>query len=243
MGRELSLDCIEWGLSADGFLANPITSSAGRGEIRARVQETGVQVRSLFAKYFHAYPLTGARGQVRAEERARSVRVLEDLIRWTSDVGGLRVVVPFVGEGALANGECEEQAVESLRSALTVAGHYGVHIAVLTDLPLAQGAAFVRSCQSPSIVACVDATSGVFGRPDHEADFARLAPYVEAVSLPEPAANVDDHLWLTRRVLRTGRDVDFILHPGPCENFLSAAHRSVIRFRSVFAKARAKEAA
>ena len=246
--RELALDSIEWLFEFDQALSNPLVAAGGRQEIRRKINQTGVQVRSVCADYFMVRQLAGEGRR----ERARNVRMLEDVIRWTHDVGGRSVVLPLLESAALSSRRLRDEAIESLRSALCVAEYYGVHLALEMDIAGPDCARFVSSCQSDHIVASYDTGSataqGYWIEQDVEPLLSSLGlVHVKdrniggtSVMLGEGDANIEAFL---RRVINAGFDGDFVLQPFFDFDYMADARENITYFRTLLAKAGRREEA
>jgi len=248
MARELSLDGVEWVFDALEPLRNPLVAAGGRHEIRRRVTETGVQVRSVRAAYFGAQRLAGESRRVRAQ----NVRMLEDVIRWTHDVGGRRVVLPFIDDASLGSRLLRDEAIESLRAALCVAEYYGIHLVLEMDTAGSDSLNFVSSCQSDHILAAYDTGNATARGYWIEQDIEPLIPLLDVVHvsdrnigggpvmLGDGDANLEAFL---RRVISAGYQGDFVLRASTGLDVAASARENVTYFRTLFAKARRREEA
>lgn len=248
LARELALDCIEWVFESDQALSNPLVAARGRQEIRRKINETGVQVRSVCADYFMVHQLAGEGRR----KRAQNVRMLEDVIRWTHDVGGRRVLIPFFETAALSSRRLRDEAIESLRSALCVAEYYGVHLALEMDVAGPDYAQFVSSCRSDHIVANYDTGNSTAQGYWIEQDVEPLLPLLDAVHIKDRRigggsvmlgdgdANLEAFL---RRVINGAFEGDFVLQPFFASDHVADARENVTYFRTLLAKAGRREEA
>ena len=248
LASELSLDCIEWVFEAEHALSNPLVAAGGRQEIRRKIHETGVQVRAVCADYFMVHQLSGESRR----ERAQNVRMLEDVIRWTHDVGGRRVVIPLLENAVLSNRRGRDAAIDSLRSALCVAEYYGVHLALGMDVAGPEYKGFVSSCQSDHILACYDTGNSTARGYWIEQDIETLLPVLDAVHIKDRTiggrsvmlgdgdANIEAFL---RRVIGGGFEGDFVLQTFFGPDFAGDSRENVTYFRTLLARAGRREEA
>jgi L-ribulose-5-phosphate 3-epimerase len=124
------LAAIEWIYDTWGEEVNPIGSDPGLERIQELSREAGVEVRSVCADWFMDRRL------VQAEEEEREQRI--DRVEWLLDRSGRlgigRVVLPFVDDSRLADGDERAAAVRVLERALPAAEAAGVEIHLETDL-------------------------------------------------------------------------------------------------------------
>ena len=185
-------------------------------------------------------------------ECAQNVRMLEDVIRWTHDVGGRRVVIPFLENAALTNRRFRDEAIESLRSALCVAEYYGVHLDLKMEIAGPDFAHFVSSCQSDHILASYDTGNATAHGYWIEQDVESLLPMLDAVHIKDRTiggrsvmlgdgdANLEAFL---RRVINGGFEGDFVLQTSFGSDHVADARENVTYFRTLFAKAGRREEA
>jgi L-ribulose-5-phosphate 3-epimerase len=246
--RGLALDSIEWSFGAEEALRNPLVAAGGRHEIRRRVNETGVQIRSVRADYFMVHRVAGESRRLRAQ----NVRMLEDVIRWTHDVGGRRVVIPFIHTATLSSRLLRDEAIESLRSALCVAEYYGVNLALELDLAGHEHRKFVSSCQSHHILAGYDTGSSTARGYWIEQDVEPLIPVLDAVYISDRKigggsvmlGDGDAHLEsFLRRAISGGFEGDFVLRAFFGSDPVADARENVTYFRTLLAKAGRREEA
>ncbi len=124
------LDAIEWIYDSVSESDNPIGSDKGLAEVRELCKKYGVAVVSVCADYFMECPLARG-GEKELEERFQRLRWL--LERCTV-AGVQRVVLPFVDNSRIENGDDEGLAVKVLGRALKFAEKAGVELHLETSL-------------------------------------------------------------------------------------------------------------
>lgn len=121
---------IEWIYDLYGEGANPLESDAGRSELRDLLAKHGVSVVSICADYFMDRPLL----RCSAAENAELLRRMEWLLGICPEMGGGRVVLPFVDASSIRSDEEFEQVVANLREVLPHAERHAVELHLETDL-------------------------------------------------------------------------------------------------------------
>lgn len=145
--KEIGLHCIEW--IFDGFSAdqNPLATEAGIAEIKAVVQETGVQVQSINADYYMINRLVGRDGVPDKE----AVDHLTWLIGQAKKIRANYLVLAFVDGAALNSPPEWAGLVDVLKKVAPIAENAGLRIDMETALPPALTAALFSRVGSNAI--------------------------------------------------------------------------------------------
>ncbi len=129
--KQAGLACIEWIDDTYSSDHNPLRTAQGVQEIRALVEQTGVQVLSICADTFMEQPLV----RCSDTERLERIELLRLLLRQTASLGARHIMLPFVDNSSLKTDEEVTSVVSSLRAVLPEAAVLGVGIHLETDLP------------------------------------------------------------------------------------------------------------
>lgn len=140
--RELGLGALEWLFGLEAPAENPLFSPAGRAEIRERSAATGVRVRSVCAHHF----ISGALAAESEAERQAAHRLLAETRAAASDLGAEVVVLPVLEGNTLQ----DPRVRAGVSAALNSLGSEGAPLALETDLPAPEVAAFLAGLESPA---------------------------------------------------------------------------------------------
>ena len=128
--RECGLDIIEWIFEADEWEKNPISNDQGIKEIRALVNETGVQVISLCADYFMDLPLL----RVDETKALRRLEKLKWLIMQSVKLGIRYINIPFVDNSAITSDREVQQIAAYMKDCAELAKSKSVYLCLETSL-------------------------------------------------------------------------------------------------------------
>jgi L-ribulose-5-phosphate 3-epimerase len=129
--RVCKLNSIEWLFDAEDYEQNPIWLEDGRQKIAQLITERGVQVRSVCATYFMAYPFC----RVPNENRLQSINVLNLLIPRAAALGISVILLPVLEENELRTANEKQQLLDSLQEPLVLADQYNIKLCLETELP------------------------------------------------------------------------------------------------------------
>lgn len=179
--RALGFSAIEWIVEAPGVERNPLLSAAGRSEIRQRISETGVLVRSVCADYFMVRRLAGDGSGATRENRA----MLSTLIDAAREVGAERILIPLLETSRLDTPELEEEVVESLASCADQAGACGVTLGLEMEVPGSAYRAVIDAVGHPSVRAYYDVGNSTAQGFDVATDVEPLLDVLHAVHIKD----------------------------------------------------------
>jgi L-ribulose-5-phosphate 3-epimerase len=177
----LGFHSIEWIFEANRFEENPIWTEAGRDEICALIERSGVRVQSVCADYFMVHRLAGESDAA----LARSRDVLAKLIVASHAVGADRILLPLLETSAVDTPALKREVVASLRSAAPVAERYGVTLGLELEIPGDEYAALIRSVGSSRVRAYYDTGNSTAQGADIAADILPLLPWLHAVHIKD----------------------------------------------------------
>lgn len=183
--RACGFEAIEWLVTAGTLESNPIWADATLDEIRGRIAETGIHVRSLCADCLIARPF------VRVSEPARrqSVDILNRLIVQSARLGAEVVVVPVLEHGEARTDADAALVVESLREPLLLAQKHGIQLGLETDLAADEFRALIERADHASLGACYDTGNAAARGYDVAADVQTLAGHLCAVHIKDRKRN------------------------------------------------------
>jgi hexulose-6-phosphate isomerase len=177
----LGFDAIEWIFEAERASENPVSSAAGRAEIKRVVSETGVAVRSLCADYFMVHRLAGD-----GEERVQAnLRVLCNLIELGAELGAERILLPLLETAAVDTPQLREEVARSLRSVAPLAASSGVTLGLEMEIPGEQYAALIQDVGHPAVRAYYDTGNSTAQGYDIALDIAPLLSSLFAVHVKD----------------------------------------------------------
>lgn len=181
LAKRLGFDFIEWIYEAPRALENPIATVAGRAAIRACARESGLGVRSVCADYFMIHRLAGGS----PSDRATHAAALADLIRWTRDIGAVRILLPLLETSAVPSVELQTQLVESLQRVTGVLDECQITLGLEMETPGAEYAALIRRAVHPRVRAYYDVGNSTAQGFDVADDVTPLLPLLEAVHVKD----------------------------------------------------------
>lgn len=179
--RACGFDAIEWLFEEPRAEDNPLWSALGRERIRRLSADTGIALRSVCADYFMAHPFFRAP----ADECARSVEVLQTLIRHAAGVGIRTILVPVLETCEIRTPQEKDALLAALRQPLALAGAEGVTIALETELPAGDYCALVEESAHPALGIYYDAGNAAAKGYDLAADVRALAPWLRGVHIKD----------------------------------------------------------
>lgn len=142
LAANAGLSFIEWIFDSQ---ANPVLSHPN--EIVASIKESRVGVHSLCADYFIDRPLNSLDSTIRREASL----TLKNLIPACGALGIGRIVLPFVDNSSMANGEEERLTIEAIREVTPLAQQYDVEIHIEADLGPERFSAFLKHFDSERV--------------------------------------------------------------------------------------------
>jgi sugar phosphate isomerase/epimerase len=181
VAARLGFDAIEWLFEADRAQDNPVTSAAGRAEIKRVMAENGVSVRSLCASYFITHRLAG----VGAERARENVRALCDLIETCAELGVQRILLPLLEQAAVDTPELRDEIVPNLKQCAALAERHGLILGLEMEIPGADYAALLERIAEPSVRAYYDTGNSTAQGFDISVDVVPLLPRLAAVHIKD----------------------------------------------------------
>lgn len=171
LARTCGFDLIEWLATADRLEENPLWTDAGLQEIRERIADTGVGVRSLCADCFLERPF------FRVSESARrdSIETLTHLIGQSGKIGVAVVLVPVLEATALRTDDEAMLLLESLHKPLSMAEKVGIVVGLETDRAGSACRALIDRGNSPALGAYYDTGNAAEKGYDVGADIRTLS--------------------------------------------------------------------
>ena len=146
-------DTIEWLFEEPRAADNPLWSAPGRERIRRLVADTGIALRSVCADYFMVHPFF----RTTADDRTRSIEVLEALIGHAASVGIRTILVPVLETCEIRTPQEKSELLDALRQPLAIADAKGVSIGLETELPAGDYRALVEEAAHPALGIYYDA--------------------------------------------------------------------------------------
>lgn len=174
-------DAIEWLFEEPRAADNPLWSASGRERIRQVIADTGIALRSVCADYFMAHPFFRAS----ADERARSIEVLETLIVHAASVGIRTILVPVLETCEIRTPLEKGELLDALRQPLAIAHAEGVSIALETELPAGDYCALVEEAAHAALGIYYDAGNAAAKGYDLAADVRAIAPWLHGVHVKD----------------------------------------------------------
>ena len=184
--RVCGLDLIEWLFEADDgrghtYLENPLWSEAGRADIRRKVDETGIQVKTCCADYFMPHPFF----RVTPAERQESIAVLNQLIANAAQVGVQSILVPVLEISEIRSPEEKAPLLESLKGPLDLAAQNNICLGLETELPAEQYLALVEDAHHPALGVYYDTGNNAAQGHDIAADACILGPRLVGIHVKD----------------------------------------------------------
>jgi L-ribulose-5-phosphate 3-epimerase len=179
--RACGFDAIEWLFEEPRAADNPLWSTLGRERIRRLIADTGIALRSVCADYFMAHPFFRAP----ADERARSIEVLETLISHAAGVGIRTILVPVLETCEIRTAQEKGELLAALRQPLAIADAEGVTIALETELPAGDYCALIDEAAHPALGIYYDAGNAAAKGYDLAADVREIGPRLRGVHVKD----------------------------------------------------------
>ncbi len=179
--KRLGFSYLEWIYEAERAPENPIASSAGRAAIRACAAASGLPVGSVCADYFMIHRLAGGT----ARERSEHAAALAELVRWTSELGATRILLPLLESSALSTPEQVREATESIQRVCPALEASGVTLGLEMEIPGPDYAAVIRGIGHSHVRAYYDTGNSTAQGLDIASDILPLLPLLEAVHLKD----------------------------------------------------------
>ena len=230
--RQLGLDRIEWVFEDENHESNPVWTSDGVKRIMAIAESEGVAVKSVCADYFMPHPFF----RVTAEERAKSIQVLERLIQQGAEVGIEVILIPVVEIAEVRSDEDRRLLLDSVRQCLPLARQHGVSIGFETELPAEQYESLIKDFNDDGVAVYYDTGNAAFMGYDTAVDIRRLGPLLCGVHIKDrpvggstvPLGEGDvDFAALFSALRQVGYGGHYTLQPYFDADFLGYARRHV----------------
>lgn len=172
---------LEWLLTADRLLENPLWSDAGLAEIRALASATGVRVASLCADCFIAHPFV----RVSEAERANAVDLLARLVDRSAAAGIEVVALPIIESGSLRDRDEATEFLQVIRPVLVDASRLGVRIGLESDIAGSVLRELIDAQGTPALGAYCDVGNAAAMGADPAADIRALGPRIVGVHVKD----------------------------------------------------------
>jgi len=130
IAKNVGLDCIEFILDYNDAEKNPLLKYEGVEEILKITEKTGVSVNTICADYFMEAPLHSADKSVAAQ----SLKVLNQLLEASSQLGVTDIVIPCVDQSTLNGAEAVERFVNQISNVIPVIESKKINLSLETDL-------------------------------------------------------------------------------------------------------------
>jgi len=130
IAKEIGLDCIEFILDYNDLDQNPLLKTGGVKEILEVVDNTGVSVNTICADYLMEAPLHARDEAV----RAKSKKILTNLLQSSSELGVTDIVIPCVDKSSLINKEAINRFTNQICTILPDAENRKINLSLETDL-------------------------------------------------------------------------------------------------------------
>ena len=179
--RALGFDCLEWLFDREAWERNPIWTEAGRRRLRELIRGTGVAVPTLCAHYF----IDGSLLSPREPARTATLEIMTALIGHAASVGVRVLVVPLLEEAGLDTPARRRLARQSLRACLPALESAGVSLALETDLPGPEMAAFLEEVGHPGVGVCFDTGNAAALGYNPGAEVRQLKPWLAEVHIKD----------------------------------------------------------
>jgi L-ribulose-5-phosphate 3-epimerase len=177
----LGLHSIEWIFEAPRYTENPLWTGAGRAEISALIEASGVRVQSVCADYFMVHRLAGGS----SDDRLRNCEVLAELIAAAQAIGADRILIPLLETSAVDSPELKAEVVASLRGVAPVAERCGVTLGLELEIPGSAYAELVQSVGSSRVRAYYDTGNCTAQGADIAHDILPVLPLLHAVHIKD----------------------------------------------------------
>ena len=147
LAARAGLNGIEWIFDSYGEDVNPLGTETGIAEMRSLSQQSGVTVRSLCADYFMDKPFL----RTNDLERRQLIEKMHWLLLRCKLAGIRRVVIPFVDNSRIENGDEESEVIFILQSILPSAEANEVELHLETSLAPKPFAGLLERCNHPLV--------------------------------------------------------------------------------------------
>jgi hexulose-6-phosphate isomerase len=241
--RGCGFDIVEWLFEAERYEQNPICTATGLAKIRRQIAATGVQLRSVCASYFMTYPFF----RVSEQERARSISVLNDLIRRAAALDVRTILLPVLEASEIRTGLEKVQLLDALSEPLSLAATHGIRLGLETELPASEYRDLVERGNHPALGVYYDAGNAAARGYDIAADLFTLSPFLCGVHIKDRkrgGPNVSlgqgdaDFVGFFRVLAEVGYTGPLVLETASGEDYLSIAsgHLKFVKDRLVWGK-------
>lgn len=130
VAKSVGLDSIEFILDYNDAEINPLMSDEGVAEIKALVEKTGVQIKTVCVDYLMEAPLHSDDEAV----AKNSMAVLLNILEKTRPLGITDMVIPCVDQSSLNGQAAEDRFVEAMKTCEPRFAELGVNLSLETDL-------------------------------------------------------------------------------------------------------------
>jgi L-ribulose-5-phosphate 3-epimerase len=130
MAQEAGFDCIEFIFDFNDVRDNPLLKDGGINEIKAMIDETGVEVKTICADYFMEAPLHSEDLEVAKQSQKVLIKLLQNAVELDVE----DIVIPCVDQSSL-NGQAEaDYFLKQLSPIVKIAERLSVNLSLETDL-------------------------------------------------------------------------------------------------------------
>ncbi len=151
--RELQADGVELRFGPHDFEQHPLWQADGPKTLRTQAQAAGIALPSVYAGYFHQFPLSAADPAARRQHG----QVLERLLEACAETGVAVLVLPLFGAGDIQQEAAYRLLVETLLPATPRALACNLTLALETTLPAAEVQMRLAQWDSPAVRVAYDA--------------------------------------------------------------------------------------
>ena len=130
LAKELGLDLIEFIFDKDDFDKNPLFSKNGIKLIKKIINESNVGVKTICADFFMNQPIHSVDKKKRQEAKG----ILENLIKFSSELNVTDIIIPCVDNSSLKNKKDIYIFVEAISEFKTLLKNLKINLSLETDL-------------------------------------------------------------------------------------------------------------
>ncbi|MBT3270155.1 sugar phosphate isomerase/epimerase [Candidatus Poribacteria bacterium] len=183
---ELGFDGVELCLGGD-YKDHPLFSEAGMEQTEALAADAGIAVAAFSPGAFTSYTYLNDDDDTRQE----GIRKLNHLSRMAPQFGVDFILVPFFGNGKIPDDKVTDaRLVDGLKETGSVAGKYGVTLAIESTLNAAQHIALVDAVGLDSVGVYYDMGNATSGGNDSVAEIERMGTkYIAALHMKDTGGN------------------------------------------------------
>lgn len=185
IGQQIGIQEIEWIFDYPDYEKNPIWNADGQKEIRAAIDESGIEVRAVCWDYFMRRPFYKQSDSKEEECLTENKKIFEQVLAGMKEIGATLIEIPLVDASSIKLSEERKAAIEFIRWACDKAATLDMIVGLETDFPAGIFTEFLNEIDRDNVVSNYDSGNSSGLGYDAKEELESLGRYVYNVHIKD----------------------------------------------------------